>query len=199
VRKTAPGTVVSFTLTVPQGASPIRRGCRSRTRRKSLPPEEPPPALRNSWHFVSPKGLRKIARGCLAAATLGDVEALSRQPRRGCVICGIAYETPLGFTAFLASRTLGSRCAATLGCPTKALRANSTKPAHRRGARGRGQDRQGGGNRTGKPLPRPVATRQSTAVHPLCRDESNGIDAHGRDCTLKSGRRRGRALLPAHI
>ena len=55
-------------------------------------------------------------------------------------------------------------------------------PAARcRSARGRGQNRQGGGNRTGKPLPRPVAARQSAALHPRRGDESNGLDTHGRD------------------
>ena len=36
------------------------------------------------------------------------------------------YETPLGFTAFFAFLTQGSRCAATLGYPTKALRASTS-------------------------------------------------------------------------
>jgi len=44
--------------------------------------------------FVSPKGFRRIAQGCRAAATLGDVVASFCQPRRGCVIAAPAPTKP---------------------------------------------------------------------------------------------------------
>ena len=53
----------------------------------------------------------------------GERSTITFQPGTGCVGMCPPYETPLGFMRFSRFSTQGSRCAATLGCLTEALRA----------------------------------------------------------------------------
>jgi hypothetical protein len=76
---------------------------------------------------VSPKGLSNIARGCGAAGTPSAIPAIGTLNPKGLRHTARSYKTPLGFPALSASRTQGSRCAATLGFVPEALRATASK------------------------------------------------------------------------
>ena len=109
----------------------VRPMCSSSAQRASRSPEEPlarwadaraerssaPQGVALGWENWCPFGAgrnRRRPRGT------GIVRAQSRSGRRAPL-----YTTPSGLIAYLATRPQGSRCAATLGYPTIALRAIS--------------------------------------------------------------------------
>ena len=72
---------------------------------------------------IARRACRTIAQGCGIAATLGFWMHYYPSTRNGLRRNIHHPETPLGFLRFVRPSTQGSRQAATLGCPTKALQA----------------------------------------------------------------------------
>jgi hypothetical protein len=82
---------------------------------------------RSCLHSNSPKGLRRIALGCREAQRSGypgDAATTTESTLKG--LCNVAppLRNPFGVNVSRRPETQGSRCATTLGYPTKSLRDN---------------------------------------------------------------------------